>query len=200
MVCASYSDRKILIAAFVASPDILLRNVMASSQNSIPNSSQVNLDIFGSDIDKHNLKSTVPSVQHHLQVIPSCECCLHRETLGVLQVLRGRLEHLASSRNRTQDGRCRLQRVCDDDGWPGLRVHVVTLEGAPSKLCLGGATCHYLSGGGSGGDRVAWAAQKRERSEIFPTVRVRGPAENPRPSEVRSSAPLGISAAGSDAR
>jgi len=75
---------------------------MASSQNSIPNSSQVNLDIFGSDIDKHNLKSTVPSVQHHLQVILSCECCLHRETLGVLQALRGRLEDLASGRNRTQ--------------------------------------------------------------------------------------------------
>ncbi len=105
-----------MIAAFVASPDILLRNVMASSQNSIPNSSQVNLDIFGSDIDKHNLKSTVPSVQHHLQVILSCECCLHCETLGVLQVLGGRLEDLASGRSRTQGGRCRLQRVCDGVG------------------------------------------------------------------------------------
>src|SRR5437660_12118997 len=116
MVCASYSDRKILIAAFVASPDILLRNVMASSQNSIPNSSQVNLDIFGSDIDKHNLKSTVPSVQHHLQVILSCERCLHRETLGVLQVLCGRLEHLASGCNGKHCGHCGREGISDSIG------------------------------------------------------------------------------------
>jgi len=89
---------------------------MASSQNSIPNSGQIDLDIFSSDIDEHNLESAVPGVQHHLQVILPCQCCLHRETLGVRQVLRGRPEHLAGGRNGKQPGRRCLERVAIASG------------------------------------------------------------------------------------
>src|SRR5437667_10195340 len=49
---------------------------------------------------------------------------------------------------------------------------------------------HYLSGeAGTVEIESQWTARKRERSGIFPTVRVRGPAENPRPSEAWTGHP-----------
>ena len=102
MVRPFYRNSKILIAAFVSSPDIFLRNVMPASQNSIPNSSQINLDILGPDIDKYNLESALSGVHHHLQVILSRKRRFHRETIAIGQVLRSRLEHLprpATGRN-----------------------------------------------------------------------------------------------------
>src|SRR5947209_16572671 len=49
---------------------------------------------------------------------------------------------------------------------------------------------HYLSGDpGPVEIESQWTARKREQAGIFPTVRVRLPAENPRPSEAWDGAP-----------
>jgi putative transposase len=49
---------------------------------------------------------------------------------------------------------------------------------------------HYLNGeSGPGEIESHWTARKRERAGIFPTVRVRPRAENPRPSEAWTGHP-----------
>ena len=49
---------------------------------------------------------------------------------------------------------------------------------------------HYLTGDpGPVEIESYWTARKRERAGIFPTVRVRPPAENPRPSEAWTGHP-----------
>ena len=49
---------------------------------------------------------------------------------------------------------------------------------------------HYLSGqAGPVEIESQWTARKREQNGIFPTVKVRPPAENPRPSEAWTGHP-----------
>jgi hypothetical protein len=84
VICTFYRDGKIFKAASVASPNVFLGNVVASRQNPIPNSRQIDLDILGSDVNQHDFKSASSRVQHHVQIILSRQRSLNRETLGSL--------------------------------------------------------------------------------------------------------------------
>ena len=46
VVCTLAGRRQVCKTSFVASPDVLFRNVVAACENSISDSSQIDLDIF----------------------------------------------------------------------------------------------------------------------------------------------------------
>lgn len=68
MVGALSRYRKILEASLITPPDIALRDIMATRENSISDSSQVDLNIFRPDVDQHDVETTNSRINHHLQI------------------------------------------------------------------------------------------------------------------------------------
>jgi hypothetical protein len=68
VVGALYSDRKILEASLVTPADIALRDIMATRENSISDSSQADFNIFCPDVNQHDLETTRSRINHHLQI------------------------------------------------------------------------------------------------------------------------------------
>ena len=94
MVGALYSDRKILEASLVTPADIALRDIMATRENSISDSTQVDLDIFCPDVDQHDLETTIPCLGHHLQIGVARESGFDSETFGAADVLFSGVENM----------------------------------------------------------------------------------------------------------
>ena len=116
MVGALYGCRKILEASLVTPADIALRDIMATGENSISDSSQVDLNIFCPDVDQHDFEATNSRVNHHLQVALAGKSGFDREALAFLDVLAGGVENLASRRYSRCSGSSWLQRLADRVG------------------------------------------------------------------------------------
>lgn len=71
MVGALYRCQETLEASVVAPADISLRDIMATRENSIPDSNQVDLNIFCPDVDQHDLETTNSRINHHSQIVLS---------------------------------------------------------------------------------------------------------------------------------
>ena len=82
MVGALYCYRKTLEASLVTSTDIALRDIMAARENSVSDSSQVDLNIICPDVDQHDLEATNSRINHHLQIVLSGQRCFNSETLA----------------------------------------------------------------------------------------------------------------------
>jgi hypothetical protein len=90
VVSAFHRYRKVLEASPVAPADIALRDIMTTRENSISDSSQVELDILSPDVDQHDFEPTNPRINHHLQIVLSSERCFDREAFTSTDVfLRG---------------------------------------------------------------------------------------------------------------
>ena len=86
MVGALYRCRKTLEASPVTPSDIALRDIMATRENSISDSSQVDFDIFRPDVDQHDLEATNSRINHHSQIVLSSERGFDREALASADV------------------------------------------------------------------------------------------------------------------
>jgi hypothetical protein len=106
VIGALYRCQKTLEASLVTPADIALRDIMATRENSISDSSQVDLNIFCPDVDQHDLETTNSRINHHLQIVLSGQSCFDREALTSFNVLTGRNENLpgGSDRRRSGDG------------------------------------------------------------------------------------------------
>jgi hypothetical protein len=65
VVGAFHGYRKIFKASLVAPSDIILRDIMAARENSVSDSSQVDLNIFCPNINQHDLEPTNSRINHH---------------------------------------------------------------------------------------------------------------------------------------
>ncbi len=65
MVGAFYGRRKIFEASLVAPADIAFGDIVAARENSISDSSEVDFNIFGSDVDQHDFETTNSRINHH---------------------------------------------------------------------------------------------------------------------------------------
>ena|ERR1700693_4634006 len=89
---------------------------MATRENSISDSSQVDLNIFCPDVDQHDLETTDSRVNHHLQIALSSQRGFDREALAFFNVLTGRNENLPGGSNR-RGSRCAwLESLTDSIG------------------------------------------------------------------------------------
>ncbi|MGA8500733.1 MAG: hypothetical protein WB683_04235 [Candidatus Sulfotelmatobacter sp.] len=106
MVGALYGCRKTLEASLVTPADIALRDIMATRENSISDSSQVDLNIFCPDVDQHDLETTISRIGHHLQIVLSGQSRLNGEALTSFNVLTSGDENPpgGSDRRRSADG------------------------------------------------------------------------------------------------
>ena len=109
MIGALHRYRKILEASLVTPADIALRDIMATRENSISDSSQVDLNIFCPDVDQHDLEPTNSRIRHHLQIVLPGKRGFDREALGPADVLSRRRQNLTRGRNRKCCWRSRLQ-------------------------------------------------------------------------------------------
>ena len=117
MVGAAYRDGKILKAALIPSPNVCLGDVVASRQNAIPNSGEIDLNTVRSDVNQYDFEAVASGVEHHLQIVLASQRSFHREALGISQVLFCRLEDMASGCNGEHPGRRGLESIRD-----GIRV------------------------------------------------------------------------------
>jgi len=109
MVGALYGYRKTLEASLVTPADIALRDIMTTREDSISDSSQVDFNILGPDVDQHDLEATNSRVNHHLQIVFPSERGFDREALVLADMLFRRRQNLTRGRNRKCCGRGRLQ-------------------------------------------------------------------------------------------
>lgn len=109
MVGALYRYEKTLEASLVTPADIALRDIMAAGENSISDSSQVNLNIFCPDVDQHDFEATISGINHHLQIVFSGQRRLDCEALTFADVLLRRPQNLTRGRDRKCCRGCRLQ-------------------------------------------------------------------------------------------
>src|SRR6202035_5208494 len=56
-------------ASLVTPADIALRDIMATRENAISDSSQVDPNIFCPDVDQHDFETTNSGINHHLQIV-----------------------------------------------------------------------------------------------------------------------------------
>jgi hypothetical protein len=108
VVGAFYRYQKTLEASLVTPADIALRDIMATRENSISDSSQVDLNIFCPDVDQHDLETTPSRIGHHLQIVLSGQRGFDRETLMLADMFFRRRQNLTRGRNRKCCGRRRL--------------------------------------------------------------------------------------------
>ena len=87
----SNGGRQILKAPEIAPAHVHLRNIVTTCQNTLGDSSQVDLNVLGPDVDKNYLKASVDvsCVLHHLQVILAGESRLNGKTLSPFEVFLG---------------------------------------------------------------------------------------------------------------
>jgi hypothetical protein len=105
VVGALHRYQKTLEASQVTPADIALRDIMATRENSISNSSQVDLNILCPDVDQRDLKTTNSRIHHHSQMVLSGQRGFDRKALTSFNVLTGRNENLpgGSDRRRARD-------------------------------------------------------------------------------------------------
>ena len=74
---------------------------MTTRQNTLGDSSQVDLNALGPDVDENYLKASVDAsgVLHHLQVILAGESRLHSKTLSPLEMFLRQTENLFARGN-----------------------------------------------------------------------------------------------------
>ena len=113
MVGAFYGRRKIFEASLVAPADIAFGDIVAARENSISDSSEVDFNIFGSDVDQHDFETTISRIGHHLQIVLSGQRGFDREVLAVADVLPRRSEDLARGRDWKRSGQGSLKRLAD---------------------------------------------------------------------------------------
>ncbi len=85
MVSALYRYQTTLGASLVTPADIALRDIMATRENSISDSSQVDLNILCPDVDQHDLETTISRINHHSQIVFSGQRGFDREALTLFQ-------------------------------------------------------------------------------------------------------------------
>ena len=86
-------------------PDVLLRDIVATRENSISDSSQIDLDVFCPYINQYDLKSAAPRIQHHAEIVPPGERGFDCKARAFADVrLRG-LQNSSSAGDR-ECGRC----------------------------------------------------------------------------------------------
>ena len=95
-----HSDRESSQTALVPSPNIALRNIMSAAENALPDAGQINLHVFGPDVNEHDLKTEGPRPNHHFEIVFSGERSLDREALSPLQVLICKTKDFAASSDR----------------------------------------------------------------------------------------------------
>ena len=116
MVSALYPYQKTLEASLVTPADIALRDIMATRENSISDSSQVDFNILRPDVDQHDLKATNSRINHHLQIVLSGQRRLNGKALALFNVLTGRNENLPGGGDRRDSGDGWLERLTDSIG------------------------------------------------------------------------------------
>ena len=87
MVGSFYGCRKICEASLVTPADIALRDIMATRENSISDSSQVDLNIFSPDVDQQDFETANSRINYHLQIVLSGQRGFDREALTMADVL-----------------------------------------------------------------------------------------------------------------
>jgi hypothetical protein len=116
VVGALYRYGKTLEASLITPADIAFRDIMTARENSISDSSQVDLDIFCPDVDQHDLETTNSRINHHLQIVLSGERRLNGEALTSFNVLTGRNENLPGGSDRRRAGDGWLESLTDSIG------------------------------------------------------------------------------------
>jgi hypothetical protein len=88
---------------------------VTTCQNTLGDSSQVDLNAFGPNVDKNHLKASVdaPWQLHHVQVILAGESRLHSETFFPFEVFFGSTKNLFARRNGGYPCAARTERVCE---------------------------------------------------------------------------------------
>ncbi len=81
---------------------------MATRKNSISDSSQVDFNIFGSDVNQYVLKAAISRIHHHLQIVLSGQGGFDCEALTFADMLLRRHQNPTRGRNRKCRGRCGL--------------------------------------------------------------------------------------------
>lgn len=82
MVCALYGEWKILKAPSKSPPDVWFRHVVSTGEDAIADTSEVDFDAFGADVDQHDLEAAHSRLYHHLQIAAPRERSLHCETFA----------------------------------------------------------------------------------------------------------------------
>jgi hypothetical protein len=116
VIGALYCYRKIFVASLVTPAHIALRDIMATRENSISDSSQVDLNIFRPNVDQHDLETTNSRINHHSQIVLSGERGFHGEILTSFNVLTGRNENLPGGSDRRRSGDAWLESLTDSIG------------------------------------------------------------------------------------
>jgi hypothetical protein len=114
VVGALYGYQKTLEASLVTPADIALRDIMATRENSISDSSQVDLNIFCPDVDQHDFETTNSRIKHHLQIVLSGQRGFDGEALMLADMLLRRRQNLTRGRNRKRSGQGILKSLADD--------------------------------------------------------------------------------------
>ncbi len=116
MVGALYRYRKTPETSLVTPADIALRDIMATRENSISDSSQVDLNILCPDVDQHDLETMISRIHHHLQIVLSSERGFDGEALTSFNVLTGRNENLPGGSDRRRSGYAWLESLTNSIG------------------------------------------------------------------------------------
>jgi hypothetical protein len=109
----SIANRKILEASLVTPAHIAFRDVVATRAHSISDSSQVDLNIFRPDVDEHDLETTNPRINHHLQIVLPSQGGFDGEALASFNVPTGGNENLPGGSDRRRAGDGRLESPTD---------------------------------------------------------------------------------------
>lgn len=94
MVGALHRYRKTLEASLVTPADVALRDIMATRENSISDSCQVDLNILCPDVDQHDLETTNSRIHHHLRIGVARESGFDGEGFGAAEVLFSGVENM----------------------------------------------------------------------------------------------------------
>jgi len=86
VVSATDGDRKVLEASAKAPPDIRFRNIMPAAQYALRDPSQIDFDLFRSNVNQHDLKAQSSCTNHHLKVVLAGERRLNRKALMSFQI------------------------------------------------------------------------------------------------------------------
>jgi hypothetical protein len=81
-----HSDRQMIEAALVPSPNIVLWNIMGAAENTLLDAGQIDIHVFRSDVNQDDLKTEGASSSHHFEVVSAGKRCLDRKALSPLQL------------------------------------------------------------------------------------------------------------------
>jgi hypothetical protein len=113
VVGAVYRYRKIPEASPVSPADMVLLDIMATRENSILDSDQVDVNIFCPDVDQHDLETANSRIGHHSQVMFSGQSRFNGEALAFVDVLTGRDENLPGGSDSRRSGDAWLENLTD---------------------------------------------------------------------------------------